>query len=58
MSGSPKKIKLLADSSSDLITLEGPDFSSVPLTISANDIDYVDDENLDTHAMLDALMAY
>ena len=58
MSDSPKKVKLLADSSSDLLSLDGVDFSSVPLTISANDIDYVDDEALDTHAMLDALMAY
>lgn len=58
MSDPSKKIKLLADSSCDLISLDGMDFSSVPLTISANDIDYVDDENLDTHAMLDALMAH
>ena len=58
MSDSPKKIRILADSSSDLTGLDSMDFSSVPLTISANDIDYVDDENLDTHAMLDALMAY
>ena len=58
MSDSPKKIRILADSSSDLTGLNGMDFSSVPLTISANDIDYVDDEKLDTHAMLDTLMAY
>ena len=58
MTNTSKKVKLLADSSCDLMAIEGVDFASVPLTISANDIDYVDDENLDTHAMLDALMAY
>ncbi len=58
MTNISRKIKLLADSSCDLMELDGIDFASVPLTISANDIDYVDDKNLDTHAMLDALMAY
>ena len=58
MTNTSKKVKLLADSSCDLMAIEGVEFASVPLTISANDIDYVDDENLDTHAMLDALMAY
>lgn len=58
MSDLPKRIKLLADSSCDTFSIEGVDYSSVPLTISANGIDYVDDETLDTHAMLDALMSH
>ena len=53
-----KKVKLLADSSCDLLSLEGIDYASVPLTISAGNIDYIDNETLDTNAMLDALMAY
>ena len=58
MTCSDRKIKVLADSSCDLLRLEEVSYASVPLTISANNIDYVDDENLDTHSMLDALMAY
>ncbi len=58
MACSEKKIKLLADSSSDLLCMDGVDYASVPLIISANGVDYVDDEKLDTHAMLDDLMAH
>lgn len=58
MSCSEKKVRLLADSSSDLLHLDGVDYASVPLVISANDKDYIDDENLDTHVMLDDLMAH
>lgn len=58
MSCSEKKVRLLADSSSDLLHLDGVDYASVPLVISANDKDYIDDENLDTHVMLDDLMTH
>lgn len=38
--------RLIADSCSDLLQLEGADFVAVPLTISTDTTDYVDDENL------------
>ena len=52
------KIKLLADSSCDLLELPGVDFTPVPLTISTDEADYVDDAALDIPAMLSALAAY
>lgn len=58
MSCSEKKVRLLADSSSDVLHVDGVDYASVPLIISANGKDYIDDENLDTHVMLDDLMAH
>ena len=52
------KIRLIADSSADTLELEGVDFKSVPLTISTNDKDYVDDENLDVTSMINDLSLY
>ena len=46
------KIKIVADSSSNLLNLEGIKYSSVPLTIITNDKEYVDDENLDVNQMV------
>lgn len=50
--------RLIADSCSDLLQLEGADFVAVPLTISTDTTDYVDDENLDIPGMLKDLAAY
>lgn len=52
------KIKIVADSSANLWTLENMDFSSVPLKIVAGDKEYVDDEKLDVSAMQKALKEY
>lgn len=50
--------RLIADSCSDLLQLEGADFVAVPLTISTDTTDYVDDANLDIPGMLKDLAAY
>ncbi len=52
------KIKIVVDSSSNLVNLEGVDFSSVPLTIITNEKEYVDDANLDVNQMINDLKLY
>ena len=51
-------MKLIADSSANLTMLEGVTYQSVPMTIRAGKRDFVDDETLDTHELLDYLAAY
>jgi len=51
-------IKIVADSSADLLRLDGVDFAAVPLTISAGEREFVDDASLDIEEMLDFLRAY
>ena len=53
-----KKIKLISDSSCDLINIDKIDFSAAPLTITAGEKTFVDNENLDTNEMLDYLQSY
>ncbi len=53
-----KKIKLVADSSINLQTYEGFDFSAVPMKVVAGDTEYVDDPALDLPAMLKGLREY
>ena len=50
--------KIVADSSADLLTISDVAFSNVPLTIKTSEKEYVDDKNLDIHAMLDDLAKY
>ena len=50
--------KIVADSSSDLLTLEGVDFASVPLKIITNKKEYVDDASLDVPRMIEELKEY
>lgn len=50
--------KIVADSSADLLSISDVAFASVPLTIKTAEKEYVDDENLDIHAMLDDLSKY
>ena len=50
-------MKLIADSSANLTMLEGVTYQSVPMTIRAGKRDFVDDETLDTHELLDYLAA-
>lgn len=52
------KYKIVADSSSDLLKLEGVNYASVPLKIVTDVREYVDDENLDVAAMWKDLSAY
>ena len=50
--------KIVADSSSDLLSFSAVDYASVPLTIMAGDRTFVDDATLDPREMLDYLATY
>ena len=52
------KIKIIADSSADLLSMDGIDFESVPLTINSTDNEYVDDSLLDVERMVKELSLY
>ncbi|MGN1267136.1 MAG: DegV family protein, partial [Dorea sp.] len=52
------KIKIVADSSANLLELEGVDFQSAPLVIRTSEKQFVDDSTLDVEAMADYLIAY
>ena len=51
-------VKIIADSSADIKAVEGACFQSVPMTIRAGERDFVDNEQLDTAAMLDFLASH
>ena len=50
--------KIIADSSADLLTLDGAEFDSVPLRICTSETEYVDDASLDVEAMISYLSKY
>lgn len=50
--------RFIADSSSDMFQMEGVDFVSVPLTISTDGKDYIDDEKLNVGEMTKELSEY
>ena len=52
------KIKIVTDSASNMTSLEGIDFQSVPLKIITDDKEYVDDINLDVEGMVNDLSTY
>ena len=52
------KRRIVTDSSSDLIFLDGQDLKSVPLKIITAEKEYVDDVNLDSENMLTELQKY
>ena len=52
------KVKIVVDSSADLIELEGIDFASAPLTINTSEVRYIDDAALDVAEMVDFLYKY
>lgn len=52
------KMRIVADSSADLFTSADNSIVSVPLKISTDVKEYVDDENLDVKAMTDDLASY
>ena len=52
------KVKIVCDSSVDLTEMQGIAFSSVPLKIITDHKEYIDDEDVDVEAMVDALKVY
>lgn len=50
--------KIAADSSANLLALEGAEFTSVPLKIVTSEREYVDDDTLDVDGMVADLAAY
>ena len=52
------EIRIIADSSADLLTLENVDFVSVPLKIITGEKEYVDDEKLNVNQMVEDLEKY
>lgn len=53
-----RKIKIVTDSSSDVLTLDGVDFESAPLKIVTGEKVYLDDASLDVEGMVNDLAAY
>ena len=53
-----RKIRIVADSSADIITLEQVPFGLAPLKIIAGEKEFVDDENLDVAGMVTWFDAY
>lgn len=53
-----RKIKIVADSSSDILSLEDMEFCSAPLKIITKDRQFVDDETLDVEEMVAYLDKY
>ena len=51
------KYKIVSDSSSDVLSLSGVNFASVPLKILCEGVEYVDDDRLDLEKMASALKA-
>ena len=51
-------VKIVADSSSDLLSLEGVQFASAPLKIITSEKEYVDNEQLDVENMVAELEKY
>ena len=49
------KVKIVADSSSDILGLDKIPFNSAPLKIIAGDREFVDDKDLNTKEMVDYL---
>lgn len=54
----PWNMKIVADSSSDVLALEKIPYACVPLKISTTEKEYVDDANLDVWQMTEDLLSY
>lgn len=52
------RIKIVADSASNMLALDGVDFQSVPLTITTGEKEFVDTDALDVASMADYLSKY
>ena len=55
---SNRKIKIVADSSSDILSLDGAEFESAPLKIVTAQKEYTDDASLDVYEMVTDLLSY
>ena len=53
-----RNIRLVADSSINLLSFEGADYAVVPMKVVAGDTEYVDDTSLDLPTMLKGLKEY
>ena len=53
-----KKIRIVADSSADVTSLEGVEFASAPLKIITSRAEYVDNAGLDAEKMAEELFTY
>lgn len=53
-----RKIKIVADSSADVLALEGVDFAAAPLKINTNEQEFIDDAALDVEAMVQWFDSY
>jgi DegV family protein with EDD domain len=53
-----ENVKIVADSSSDVLKMEGIPFASAPLKIVTAEKEYVDDENLDVAGMVEDMLRY
>jgi DegV family protein with EDD domain len=53
-----RKLRIVADSSSDILSLDGADYAVAPLKIVTATCEFVDDEKLDVHGMCEFLKTY
>ena len=53
-----RKIKIVTDSASDVLSVDGVDFQSAPLKIITAEREYVDDSQLDVYGMASDLQGY
>lgn len=51
-------VKFIADSSCDMLEMEGVNFESIPMTIYTDEVSYLDDQNINITQMLDALASH
>lgn len=52
------KVKIVTDSASNLMSLEGVDFGSAPLRIFTKERDFIDDADIDIEEMADYMKSY
>ena len=52
------RIRIVADSSSNILAIPGIEFANAPLTISTDEKSFIDDSSLDLDAMLEYLASY
>ena len=53
-----RKIKIVADSSANVLSLEGVDFAAAPLKINTNEQEFIDDATLDVESMVQWFDSY
>ena len=53
-----RKIRIVADSSADLLTLDSVDFASSPMKIITSEREFVDDQSRDVNKMVDFFDQY